>query len=154
MKNKHFVPLAIGIAIAGTLLGASFALSMETTSAQASETTATTTPALLTHQQLVWSYALEDCESAGNESAINPRDLDGTPSYYSFQFKPSTFLGFGIHYGILATGTTPAQLKVAMRDYPTERKLVEAMVHDGKNINWHRQFPDCVRKLGMPPVSP
>lgn len=38
----------------------------------------------LTHQQEVWIYALEFCESRGNTEAINPKDLDGTPSYGAY----------------------------------------------------------------------
>lgn len=107
----------------------------------------------LTHQQLVWTYALEWCESRGILDAINPNDLDNTPSYYSFQFKPDTFRGFGTKYGIIPTSTTAIELKKLMRDYPTERLILEAMVRDAAHINWYVQFPGCVKKLGLPQLS-
>lgn len=105
----------------------------------------------LTHAQLVYTYALEWCESQGNVKAINPKDNDNTPSYYSWQFKPGTFRYFGTKYGIIATSTTDADLMKLMSDYPTERKVLEAMVLDGKRIEWQNQFPGCTRKLGYPP---
>ncbi len=105
----------------------------------------------LTHAQVVYTYALEWCESRGVEGAINPKDNDNTPSYYSWQWKPSTFRYFCTKYGIIATSTSEADLMTLMRDYPTERKVLEAMVRDGKRIEWQNQFPGCTKKLGYPP---
>lgn len=107
----------------------------------------------LTHQQEVWIAALEWCESNGVVTAINPKDLDNTPSYYSWQFKPATFRYFATAYGIIATSTTDAQLSHLMADYQTERKVIEAMVFHRDDIQWGHQFPWCVRKLGWPPKN-
>lgn len=48
----------------------------------------------LKHRQEVWISALEWHESRGRNSALNPKDRDGTPSYSNFQWKPSTFIGY------------------------------------------------------------
>ena len=96
----------------------------------------------LTHQQDVWISALEWCESRGNAEAINPKDLDGTPSYGAFQFKPSTLEMFAKKYGVATT---------TLMDYATQRKVVEQMVLHRDEIKWENQFPWCVKKLGRPP---
>ena len=36
-------------------------------------------------------------------------------------------------------------------DYTTQRKVVEQMVLHRDEINWQKQFPWCVKKLGRPP---
>lgn len=107
----------------------------------------------LTHAQLVYTYALEWCESGGDKAVINPKDSDNTPSYYSWQWKPSTFKYFGILYGILPKSETDAEAKIEMANYDTERKVLEAMVLHDRDINFAKQFPGCTRKLGLPPLS-
>ena len=104
----------------------------------------------LTYEQEVWLYALEWCESRGVKTAVNPEDRDGTPSFYSFQFKPSTFLNYGIKYGTVAAKTSPAELSEMLKSYDAQREIVTHMIFD-KSVNWHQQFPDCVRKNGLPP---
>lgn len=113
--------------------------------------TATSTGPQLTHQQEIWQDVLEWCESRGVESAINPKDLDGTPSYYSYQFKPGTFRYYGEKYGLIATSTSDAELKKLMQDYQLEHAIVSRMILD-KTIDWHQQFPWCIRKYGLPPT--
>ena len=104
----------------------------------------------LTHEQEVWLYALEWCESRGVKTAINPQDNDGTPSYYSFQFKPDTFTNYGIKYGLIESTTSPETLRERLKSYKDQRDIVTHMIHD-KSVNWHQQFPDCVRRNGLPP---
>lgn len=106
--------------------------------------TSTVQKPTLSHQQQVWLGALEWCESRGKHDAINPEDRDGTPSYGSFQFKPSTLDYYAKKYGIATT---------TVMDYKVQRAVIEAMVLDGKNINWSQQFPDCVKKNGKPPLK-
>ena len=48
--------------------------------------------------QEAWLQKLIHCESRGVPTAINPVDLDGTPSYGLLQFKPSTFTGYRKQY--------------------------------------------------------
>lgn len=105
---------------------------------------------MLTHEQEVWLYTLEWCESRGVKTAINPNDKDGTPSYYSFQFKPSTFLNYGAKYGIVSATTTSDELPVKLKNYELQKQIVSHMILD-KSVDWHQQFPDCVRKFGLPP---
>lgn len=88
--------------------------------------------------------ALEWCESNGDNSAINPKDLDGTPSYGAFQFKPSTLEYFASKYGVATT---------TLMDYETQRAVVEQMILHRKEIRWTQQFPWCVKKLGLPPAK-
>src|SRR3990167_8303020 len=38
-----------------------------------------------------WQIELEICESQRNPLAVNPNDIDNTPSFGLYQFKPSTF---------------------------------------------------------------
>jgi len=108
---------------------------------------------LLSHRQETWRAALEWCESRGDPGAVNPKDRDGTPSYYSFQFKPSTFKSFGERYGIIEKGLEIQEIKERMKDYQITLKIVEAMILDQKNINWENEFPGCVKKLGRPPKN-
>lgn len=107
----------------------------------------------LSHEQKVWLAALEWCESRGVKTAVNPKDLDGTPSYFSFQFKPETFKRYGIKYGIFPPDVTDEEIKAKLDDYPLQKKIVSFMIDDPK-INWRREFPDCVRRLGKPPADP
>lgn len=113
---------------------------------------ATSTPPVVEHivdvnkmvgtaDQEAWLKRLEMCESTGNPNAINPNDLDNTPSYGLLQFKPSTFAAFSKAYGI----------KGELMDPDAQRAIVRRMMRD-KSVNWHQQFPACVRALGLPPL--
>ena len=106
-----------------------------------------------THQQVVWRYVLEWCESRGVQSAVNPNDLDNTPSYYSFQWKPSTFQGYALKYGILKLEqvATKEQIMEEMKNYDTQVLILNEMIGERENINWRHEFPDCVSKYGLPP---
>lgn len=107
---------------------------------------------LVTHAQKVWISALEWCESRGRPSAVNKKDKDGTPSYYSFQFKPGTFRYYGEMHGVISSGMTDSELMEKMTDQEVQQLIVEHMVQDQKKIKWEQQFPMCVKKLGRPPV--
>jgi hypothetical protein len=104
--------------------------------------------AQLSHAQTVWKHALEWCESSGRNGAINAVDLDGTPSYGAWQFKPSTFYAYAERYGIDVP--TPAADEHSWMDYETQSLLVEHMILDPK-VRWEREFPHCIEKLGRPP---
>jgi len=106
----------------------------------------------LTHQQEVWMGALEWCESRGEKEAINEEDLDGTPSYYSFQFKPGTFRGYGEKYGVLEKGKTEEEIMELLKRYDLQKEIVRHMVLD-ESVRWDQQFPWCVKKLGPAPKS-
>lgn len=97
----------------------------------------------LSHAQLAWSYALEWCESNGIPSAINPKDSDGTPSYGAFQFKPQSFIYFA---GIFDVATSSG-----LMSYGDQRAILTAMLEHSGQIEWAKQFPACVKKLGLPP---
>jgi hypothetical protein len=99
---------------------------------------------ILTKRQRAWFYALMWCESKANTKAVNPKDLDNTPSYGEFQFKPGTFNGFMKEYGL---GTSTDYM-----DPVYQELIVEQMIF--RNYpTFNRQFPDCVRKLGFPPKT-
>ena len=107
----------------------------------------------LQHRRETWISALEWCESRGKNDALNPEDRDHTPSYSNFQWKPSTLLGFGKKYGLIATSTTLAEIPELLKDYELQRNTVRHMIDDPE-VNWLQQFPDCVRlKVGFPPVK-
>lgn len=95
-----------------------------------------------TEAQEAWLKKLEHCESSGNPEAINPEDTDGTPSYGLLQFKPSTFVAFSRVYKM--TGE--------LMDPEAQRAIVRRMMGDA-SVNWHQQFPACVRRLGLPPKT-
>lgn len=155
-SNKRRVA-AIAIVIAALLALALLAPHRASSTGLDADTVATTTPAVLepqgpvlTHKQEVWRYVLEWCECRGNHEAINQVDRDGTPSYYAFQFKPGTFRGYGEQYGVIPKGLTEAELMEQLKSYELQREIVGYMILDPK-INWYQQFPDCVRKHGLPP---
>lgn len=131
-------------------------LSFSYTSAdESSKTTSTSTEPVLSHQQEVYLYALEWCESKGVQTAVNPKDRDGTPSYYSFQFKPGTFKWLVVKYGILNKEDvdTLEKVKNNMANYELQKLIVKHMLFDS-TIKWENQFPDCVnKKVGRPPRS-
>ena len=109
-------------------------------------------PDLVTHAQKVWISALEWCESRGKPSAVNAKDLDGTPSYYSFQFKPGTFRYYGEKYNVIEKELSDEAIMEKMKSQELQQLIVENMVADSKNIKWEQQFPWCVKKLGRPLV--
>lgn len=108
------------------------------------------TEGVVTHAQDTWERALEWCESRGLLEAVNPEDLDGTPSYYSWQWKPETFLAYAIKYGLLPKETTLIQAKEKMKDYGWQKNILDRMINDSE-IRWEQEFPGCVKKLGKPP---
>lgn len=107
----------------------------------------------LSHQQRVWMGALEWCESRGKKEAVNPNDVDNTPSYYSFQFKPSTFKEFGEKYEVLSKGLTTKEVMEKMKDHSLQQEIVAKMITD-KKVNLRNQFPACTRSLGLPDRTP
>ena len=103
----------------------------------------------LSHQQKVWLGALEWCESKGIPASVNPNDVDNTPSYYSFQFKPSTFKYYGEKYNVISTGISDKLLSEKLKDHSLQREIVANMLNDN-SVNMRKQFPACVRSLGLP----
>lgn len=101
----------------------------------------------LQRRQEMWLDALEWCESRGVETAVNKMDRDGTPSYGSLQFKPSTFTYFSERYGLPTT--------TSYMDPSQQRQIVRFMINDPKITDAqlrNQQFPDCIqRKVGLPP---
>ncbi len=103
-----------------------------------------------THEQETWIGVLEWCESRGKGiAAVNPKDRDGTPSYYFFQFKPETFEGYLLKYQ-LALPTSSERVMELMENYELTREVVRRMIGD-KDVDWYQEFPDCVLRLGEPP---
>ena len=104
-----------------------------------------------TYAQEVWLGALEWCESRGKTTAINAVDLDGTASYYSLQFKPGTFRGFGEVYGVIPKGLSHAEIMESIKDTSLQKDIVRGMINDPSTA-WETQFPWCVKKIGRPPL--
>jgi hypothetical protein len=157
MKAKFII--AIGI----SLIALAFIFSAQSVRSEASEgmitetaaatstVPATPLPPRFTHAQEVWMAALEWCESRGDVTAVNWHDRDGTPSYYSFQFKPDTFRWLGEKYGVIETGRSDAEIMELMKSHALQKAIVEFMVEDPAT-KWEQQFPGCTRQLGRPPV--
>lgn len=96
----------------------------------------------LTPTQIIWLARLINCESGGKAGAINPNDLDNTPSYGLLQFKPSTYAQFAKKYNLAST-----------TDYMNPEgqvAIVQQWILDGQ-VRWQQQFPACVAKFGLPP---
>lgn len=104
----------------------------------------------LEHRREVWLHALEWCESSGRYDAINEEDLDGTPSYGAYQFKPATFYKYVERYGIEVV-RHQSDLYTFM-NYEAQKEIVLRMMDDPK-VRWENEFPWCVKKLGRPPVK-
>lgn len=143
--NKKIVGLALCLVILALLVPT-------VAEEKADETQSDQQKIVLTHQQEVWLGALEWCESRGENSAINPKDKDGTPSYYNFQFKPSTLRYFGEKYGLIDKDVSQETLMELLKRYDIQRGILERMLSD-ETVNWRQQFPDCVSRLGLPPKS-
>ena len=135
MKKILFIALLIGIL--AIIIAGSITTKVSYTKAEQVEKS---NPEL-TRAQEAWLGALIWCESKGNAQAINPKDRDNTPSYGLLQFKPSTFELFKKQYGV--TGK--------LMDPEVQEEIVKEMIIHGRK-DWTKQFPDCVRKLGKPPV--
>lgn len=141
--TKKYKRVLLGVAIIIALMAVSMIFRAETVSYSAPLPQEEPKPTL-SHAQEVWKNALEWCESNGNPKAINPNDLDNTPSYGAFQFKPTTLDYFAKIYGIATT---------TVMDYEVQNAVVTQMILHRNDINWHQQFPWCVKKLGIPPVK-
>lgn len=96
----------------------------------------------LTPAQIIWLAHLMDCESDIDSTAINPNDLDNTPSWGILQFKPETFSSFAVKYGITGELMHP-ESQVA---------IVTHWILNPGEVRWEQQFPACVRAWGLPPV--
>ncbi len=93
--------------------------------------------------QEVWIDKLGWCESHNNPYAINPKDLDGTASLGTFQFKVRTYQWLLKKYNIPVAPIFASS---------TQREIVRHMIND-PSIKIRQQFPDCVRRIGLPPTS-
>lgn len=105
----------------------------------------------LIHRQETWISALEWFESRGRNSAVNPQDRDGTPSYSNFQWKPSTFIGYAKKYELIPRDKTTDDFHELVKDYELQREIVRRMIND-PDVNFYNEFPDVTRnKIGLPP---
>lgn len=152
MKNKK-IALAIGIVIATPALCWAIGVREVVVEEEPPKPQVTLAELDLIHRQETWISALEWCESRGKNTALNAVDLDGTPSYSNFQWKPTTLLGYGKQYGLIATSTTLADVPKLLKDYELQREIVRHMIKD-KYVVWSKQFPDCTKRfVGLPPTK-
>lgn len=123
------------------------------TASAATTSTVAIPPSSYDHKLETWLSALEWCESRGDPTAVNWKDRDGTPSYFSYQFKPSTFAYYGKLYGLINPSSTPEQVFSLMHDYNLTRSMVKRMTQD-PGVDFSQQFPDCVlHHIGYPPTQ-
>lgn len=149
-NKKTWIPIVIAVAILLAICSRQIISWVGLLSAQVSS--GAIFPLNLTHEQETWLAALEWCESSGVPAKINKKDLDGTSSYFSFQFKPSTFKLYGIRYGLFYSDVNDDYVKQKMADYELQKKMVSLMFSDPR-VNWKREFPDCVKRIGLPPIK-
>ena len=136
MKTKYIAAVAASVAALTTILLVPVFASSEVSYVRPPEAPI----AKGTPEQEAWLAKLELCESNGNPKAINPNDLDQTPSFGLLQFKPSTFAMFSKAYGV----------KGELMDPSAQRAIVRRMMDD-ESVDFRRQFPGCVKRLGLPP---
>lgn len=90
---------------------------------------------------------LVHCESSGNPEAINPKDLDGTPSHGCLQFKPGTLYGFGKEAGLFPD-MEPGEIYNVLYDPELQIEVAVYMIekygHEQKF--WDQQWPGCSKK--------
>lgn len=99
-----------------------------------------TTSSKVTTSTEKWIIDLRWCESRNHDDALNPVDVDGTPSKGRFQFKDTTFYNFARIYKIKVTSVWNGD----------EQEIILRRMIKDKSVNLAKQFPDCVRKLGLP----
>lgn len=105
----------------------------------------------LIHRQETWISALEWHESRGRNSALNPKDRDGTPSYSNFQWKPSTFIWYAKKYKLIPEEKTVADFPELVKNYELQRNIIRHMIND-PDVKWYNEFPDVTKnKIGLPP---
>jgi hypothetical protein len=97
----------------------------------------------LSPAQIIWLARLMQCESGLKANAVNPKDLDNTPSYGLLQFKPGTFNAAVKEFGLSTT--------TSYMDPEVQVAIVEQWILRG-GVNWRHQFPGCTTKLGLPPL--
>lgn len=153
---KHFAPhiLAVILGTALVLTVALYPTSAESIRAPESDVAVAHAEAeepKLSEAQEAWLHDLEMCESSGNPDAVNPKDLDGTPSHGAYQFKPSTFWHYATKYDVVDRDSVVDEHD-ALMDRELQRAIVVQMVLHRDEIPWHREFPACVRKYGVPPA--
>lgn len=95
----------------------------------------------LSSAQIIWLAHLMSCESSINKKAVLRVDLDGTPSIGLLQFKQGTFDSYKKKY----------DLKGDIFDGETQVDIVSYWILNPGEVDWKWQFPDCVRKYGVPP---
>lgn len=105
---------------------------------------------LTTTKQDKWISDLMYCESRNDTLAVNPKDLDGTASYSLFQWKPSTFKAYVKKYDLFDWQTwEKADWWNAMFSDYHQMTVIQYMIND-LSIKWNKEFPWCVKKIGLP----
>ncbi len=105
----------------------------------------------LTHAQTAWRYSLEFHESKAKESALNPKDKDGTPSYSYFQFKPDTVKLYGVKYKMIPENLSEKEYIELTKNLEFITEVVTRMICD-KDVVWKNEFPDVTQRfIGYPP---
>lgn len=90
------------------------------------------------------------CESGGNWQAVNPNDLDNTPSWGLFQFKPTTWRHYVKKYDLFQwTNFDDADWWNTIMNGDLQRIVVERMFIDPQVRLRTTEFPGCSKKLGL-----
>ena len=104
-----------------------------------------------TAQQDRWIEKLSYCESGHNQNAINPRDLDGTPSLGEFQFKVGTWKYYVKKYDLFNwKNWEEADWQNSLMSGWHQEVVLTYMIYD-KEVDFSHEFPQCVRLNGLPP---
>lgn len=89
-----------------------------------------------------WKAKLRNCESGGDDKALNPKDTDGTRSVGRYQFKDATFAHFSEEYKIPTTSVWNGD---------EQDTLLDQMIEHGVDLT--HQFPACTRQIGLPEID-
>ena len=87
-----------------------------------------------------------NCESGNNPNAVNPCDVDGTPSFSCLQFKPLTLKYYAEKYGLADTVLwDEADLMNWTMDCEFQKTIFLLMTED-KEVLFSQEFPGCFIK--------
>jgi hypothetical protein len=91
-----------------------------------------------------------DCESGCDTLKVNRRDTDGTPSYYCFQFKPSTWRLYVKKYDLFEWQSFYEEdWWNTMASCDLQREVVSLMFRDPDVRLRSGEFPGCSKILNL-----
>lgn len=105
----------------------------------------------ITKEQDLWLAKLRNCESGDNPLAINKVDKNGRSSKGLYQFQNKTWRSYIEKYDLWNWQEwEEADFENAIWDGWYQEVVIRKMLND-KEVIFKQEFPDCVKRLGLPP---